>query len=83
MVIPQYLKTEYPFKSLSFNLENKYRMNYLDEGSGEPVLMLHGNPTWSFYYRNLVKGLKGSNRIIVPDHLGCGLSDKLRTINTF
>jgi haloalkane dehalogenase len=38
--------------------------------------MLHGNPTWSFYYRNLVKLLQKNYRIIVPDHMGCGLSDK-------
>jgi len=54
------------------------RMHYLDEGprEGPPVLMLHGNPTWSFYYRNLVLALRGRHRCIVPDHLGCGLSDK-------
>ncbi len=52
-------------------------MSYLDEGSGdEAVVMVHGNPTWSFYYRNLVLGLRGKIRCIVPDHLGCGLSDK-------
>lgn len=38
--------------------------------------MLHGNPTWSFYYRNLVLALRGTHRCIVPDHIGCGLSDK-------
>jgi len=38
--------------------------------------MLHGNPTWSFYYRNLVLGLRKDFRCIVPDHIGCGLSDK-------
>ena len=52
------------------------RLSYLDEGSGEPVVMLHGNPTWSFYYRNLVLALRGKFRCIVPDHIGCGLSDK-------
>ncbi len=54
------------------------RLHYLDEGPGDapPVLMLHGNPTWSFYYRNLVTALRGRFRCIVPDHLGCGLSDK-------
>src|SRR5205823_3246531 len=41
-----------------------------------PVVMLHGNPTWSFYYRNLVLSLRDSYRTIVPDHIGCGLSDK-------
>ncbi len=51
-------------------------MSYLDEGAGEPVLMLHGNPTWSFYFRNLVLALRGTHRCIVPDHIGCGLSDK-------
>ena len=53
-------------------------MHYLDEGPRDapPVLMLHGNPTWSFYYRNLVQALRGRFRCIVPDHIGCGLSDK-------
>jgi cis-3-alkyl-4-acyloxetan-2-one decarboxylase len=54
------------------------RLHYLDEGPREapPVLMLHGNPTWSFYYRNLVLRLRERFRCIVPDHIGCGLSDK-------
>jgi len=51
-------------------------MHYLDEGAGEPVLMVHGNPTWSFYWRRLVEGLSGDYRCVVPDHIGCGLSDK-------
>ena len=52
------------------------RMSYLDEGAGEPVVMIHGNPTWSFYWRNLVLALRGEYRCIAPDHIGCGLSDK-------
>jgi cis-3-alkyl-4-acyloxetan-2-one decarboxylase len=51
-------------------------MHYLDEGQGPPVIMLHGNPTWSFYYRRLIAALRERQRVIVPDHLGCGLSDK-------
>jgi haloalkane dehalogenase len=51
-------------------------MSYLDEGEGPVILMVHGNPTWSFYYRNLVKRLRDRFRVIVPDHIGCGLSDK-------
>lgn len=51
-------------------------MHYLDEGKGEPVIMLHGNPTWSFYYRKLVLGLRDQYRTIVPDHIGCGFSDR-------
>jgi haloalkane dehalogenase len=51
-------------------------MHYLDEGQGDPVVMVHGNPTWSFYFRNLVNALRGTHRCIVPDHIGCGRSDK-------
>src|SRR5262249_50567248 len=51
-------------------------LNCLDEGRGEPVVMLHGNPTWSFYYRHLVLALRDRFRCVVPDHVGCGLSDK-------
>ena len=50
------------------------RYHYLDEGQGEPVVMVHGNPSWSFYYRHLVQRLSGNFRCIVPDHLGCGFS---------
>src|SRR5262249_28843162 len=40
------------------------------------MVMLHGNPTWSYYYRRLVLSLRDKYRVIVPDHIGCGLSDK-------
>lgn len=62
---------EYPFTPKTFG-----RISYLDEGAGEPVVMVHGNPTWSFYFRNLVTALRDRFRCIVPDHIGCGLSDK-------
>jgi pimeloyl-ACP methyl ester carboxylesterase len=52
------------------------RYHYLDEGEGEVVVAVHGNPTWSFYYRDLVKALSDDWRVVVPDHMGCGLSDK-------
>jgi haloalkane dehalogenase len=52
------------------------RLHYIDEGSGEPVILLHGNPTWSFYYRHLIEALRDAQRVIVPDQIGCGLSDK-------
>jgi cis-3-alkyl-4-acyloxetan-2-one decarboxylase len=65
----------YPFQGHFFERDG-LRLHYLDEGSGEAVVMVHGNPTWSFYFRNLVLALRGSYRTIVPDHIGCGLSDK-------
>ncbi len=51
-------------------------MHYLDEGEGETVLMVHGNPTWSFYFREVVKVLSPTHRCLVPDHIGMGLSDR-------
>ncbi len=67
----------YPFESNWLDLAGG-KMHYLDEGPRDapPVLMLHGNPTWSFYYRKLVLELRDRYRCIVPDHIGCGLSDK-------
>ena len=69
----------YPFRSNFLSLGDA-RLHYLDEGpsegSREPLLMVHGNPTWSFYWRNLVLGLRDRYRCIVPDHVGSGLSDK-------
>lgn len=54
------------------------RMHYEDEGprGGEVLLCLHGNPTWSYFYRRFVAGLADEFRVVVPDHLGCGRSDK-------
>lgn len=65
----------YPFAGRTLDVGG-LRMHYLDEGAGEPVLMVHGNPTWSFYYRDLARALRDDHRVVVPDHIGCGLSDK-------
>lgn len=70
------IKQEYPFKPKRLRLKNGHEISYLDEGQGPVILMLHGNPTWSFYYRNLVKHFAPNHRVIVPDHLGMGLSDQ-------
>jgi haloalkane dehalogenase len=65
----------YPFEGRYLELDG-LRYHYLDEGTGEPVVAVHGNPTWSFYYRELVARLSSEYRVVVPDHIGCGLSDK-------
>ncbi len=70
------LRSLYPWTGHYLDVGGGVRMHYLDEGKGEPLVMLHGNPTWSFFYRHLVAGLSPSHRTIVPDHVGCGLSDK-------
>ncbi|HTO04962.1 MAG TPA: alpha/beta fold hydrolase [Opitutus sp.] len=76
--LPEWLKQLYPFTPGAFTTPAGARMSYLDEGprSDEAVLMLHGNPTWSFYYRELVLALAKNRRCIVPDHIGMGLSEK-------
>jgi cis-3-alkyl-4-acyloxetan-2-one decarboxylase len=66
----------YPFAGHVFDTGDGVRLHYLDEGRGPPVVMVHGNPTWSFYYRDLVLRLRDRYRCVVPDHVGCGLSDK-------
>lgn len=68
-------RTEYPFASHYFQTVAG-KLHYVDEGSGEAVVMLHGNPTWSFLYRKLIKRLSPNYRCIAPDYIGFGLSDK-------
>ncbi|NJC28580.1 haloalkane dehalogenase [Xanthomonas arboricola] len=68
----------YPFTPQRLEVRPGIAMSYLDEGprDGEVVVMLHGNPSWSYLWRHLVSGLSDRYRCIVPDHIGMGLSDK-------
>lgn len=65
----------YPFVPRKLAIRG-HTLSFLDQGQGRTIVMLHGNPTWSFYYRNLVRLLQDTHRVIVPDHMGCGLSAK-------
>jgi len=69
---------DYPFTPARFEVRPGIAMSYLDEGprDGEVVVMLHGNPSWSYYWRHLVLGLRDRYRCVVPDHVGMGLSDR-------
>ena len=69
---------DYPFQPQRFEVRPGIAMSYLDQGpkDGEVVVMLHGNPSWSYYWRKLTLGLRDRYRCIVPDHVGMGLSDK-------
>lgn len=69
------LDTLFPFKR-NYLDRNGNKLHYVNEGQGEPVVMVHGNPSWSFYYRNVISSLSANHQCIVPDHIGCGLSDK-------
>ena len=73
-------RSEYPFAS-NYIQVGPNRINYVDESAsgvdrGDPVLMVHGNPTWSFYWRRMINSLSPDRRVVAVDHLGCGLSDK-------
>src|SRR6478735_11436548 len=69
---------DYPFDPKRIEIRPGIALSYLDEGprDGEVLVMLHGNPSWSYYWRHLVLGLRDRYRCIVPDHVGMGLSDK-------
>lgn len=65
----------YPFRSRFLN-RGGLRYHFVDQGSGDPLVMVHGNPTWSFYFRRIITAFSPRLRVIAPDHMGCGLSDK-------
>src|ERR1044071_4378971 len=80
-MIPHWLnRKEYPFTVHTFDTLDG-RMSYLDEGQGRPILMLHGNLTWSYLFRAIVLELRDDHRCIAPDFLGFGLSDKPNKID--
>ena len=67
---------DYPFSPNYFEW-NDIRMHYLDEGEGDPVILFHGEPTWSFLYRKVIPPLVAAGyRCIAPDYVGLGKSDK-------
>jgi len=74
--LPPAIRQQWPYAPHSARV-NGWRMHYVDEGSGDPVVLLHGNPTWGFLYREVIPPLvQGGYRVIVPDMIGFGLSEK-------
>lgn len=65
----------YPFKS-RWLIVGGHRYHYVDEGRGDPIILVHGNPTWSLFFRSLIRELRSDHRVVAMDHIGCGLSDK-------
>ena len=65
----------YPFDSHWIEIDGRI-LHYIDEGHGPTLLMVHGNPTWSFAWRQLIRDLSADYRVIAVDHLGCGFSEK-------
>ena len=82
---PNSWRSDYPFESKFLELEPDICMHYVDRGptanrenvgKGSTILCVHGNPTWSFYYRSIIANFSASHRVVAVDHIGCGLSDK-------
>ena len=74
---PEWLSGKmFPFESRFFTAPSGHEMHYIDEGEGKPIVFVHGNPSWSFEFRLLVKGLRSDFRCIAPDHIGFGLSSR-------
>ena len=69
-------RDEYPFASHFIEHTTGHRQHYVDEGSGETLLCVHGNPTWSFAWRNVIQRFRDRYRVIALDPLGCGFSSK-------
>jgi haloalkane dehalogenase len=71
------IRAQYPFTP-RFHRVAGGRLHYVDEGprDAEPIVCVHGNPTWSFAFRRIVSAFSKTHRVIAVDHLGCGLSDK-------
>ncbi len=74
MQLPSNIKKLFPYKSHNVKISG-FDMHYVDVGEGPVVILLHGNPTWCFYYRQLIESLRDKFRLIAPDFIGCGLSE--------
>ena len=75
MTTQQDISADFPFKSNYIEVQGS-KLHYVDEGSGDPILFLHGNPTSSYLWRNIIPHLTPSGRCIAPDLIGMGQSDK-------
>lgn len=73
---------DFPFEPRYVEIDG-LRTHYLDEGGGKPILLLHGEPTWSFLYRTMIPALRARFRCIAPDYIGFGRSDKLTDIGAY
>lgn len=76
------IEREYPFAH-GFVATPHGRMHYVESGQGAPVLCLHGNPTWSYLYREFLRGLAPVARVVAPDLIGFGLSEKLAEVDSY
>ncbi|MFB6230582.1 MAG: haloalkane dehalogenase [Salinibacter sp.] len=73
----------FPYAPRYVSVRDDLRMHYVDEGTGAPVLCLHGEPTWAYLYRHMIPPLAEVHRVVVPDFIGFGRSDKLTAVDAY
>jgi haloalkane dehalogenase len=74
---------DFPFAPQYATVRDDLRMHYVDEGEGTPILCLHGAPTWAYLYRHMIPPLAERHRVVVPDFVGFGRSDKLTAVDGY
>lgn len=74
---------DFPYAPNYVSVRDDLRTHYVDEGEGRPILCLHGAPTWAYLYRHMIPPLAGAHRVVVPDFIGFGRSDKLTAIDDY
>jgi haloalkane dehalogenase len=72
---------DFPYTPNYVTVRDDLRMHYVDEGEGAPILCLHGAPTWAYLYRHMIPPLAEQHRVVVPDFIGFGRSDKLTAVD--
>lgn len=75
--------SDFPFEPNYLRAAEGLRMHYVDEGQGNPVVCLHGAPTWAYLYRHVIAALQEAHRVVVPDFIGFGRSDKLTAVDDY
>jgi haloalkane dehalogenase len=73
----------FPYAPHYVSVADDLRMHYVDEGTGAPILCLHGEPTWAYLYRHMIPPLAEAHRVVVPDFIGFGRSDKLTAVDDY
>ncbi|MFB6271596.1 MAG: alpha/beta fold hydrolase, partial [Salinibacter sp.] len=74
---------DFPYPPNYVAVRDDLRMHYVDEGSGTPILCLHGAPTWAYLYRHMIPPLAEAHRVVVPDFIGFGRSDKPTDVDDY
>jgi cis-3-alkyl-4-acyloxetan-2-one decarboxylase len=81
-MMDSFVKKQFPFESKFFELPTlNAKIHYVSEGQGDPILCVHGNPTWSFYFRKIISEFRHSHQVIAFDHLGCGYSSRIKNFS--